>query len=168
MIKSNRNIEWRPIEEKDLPLVKEMYDYFIDHTVATFHTEHLSVEELKEFIPINHPLHPADFIVLDGEICGYCYLAPFKKRQAYNRTAEVTLYIVPKFHRQGLGSLTLQHIEGEAKKRGLKVLMGVITGNNMESVRLFRALGYEKCAHFKEVGEKFGKVQDVVIYQKLI
>ena len=30
-------------------------------------------------------------------LAGYCYLTFFKKRQAYNRTAEVTLYLIPEF-----------------------------------------------------------------------
>ncbi|MBP2132194.1 L-amino acid N-acyltransferase YncA [Methanomicrobium sp. W14] len=28
--------------------------------------------------------------------------------------------------------------------------------------------GYKKCAHLKNVGEKFGKVLDVIIYEKEI
>jgi phosphinothricin acetyltransferase len=36
----------------------------------------------------------------------------------------------------------------------------------VHSIKLFQKLGYEKCAHFKRVGEKWGRVIDVVFFQK--
>ena len=46
--------------------------------------------------------------------------------------------------------------------------MGIITAENESSVKLFERMGYEKCGHFKQVGEKFGRILDVVAYQKLL
>jgi len=47
-------------------------------------------------------------------------------------------------------------------------LLAIISGDNESSVQLFEKSGYEKCAHFKQVGEKFNKILDVVSYQKII
>ena len=104
----------------------------------------------------------------DGVICGYCYLSPYKKRQAYDRTAEITVYLKKEFTGRGIGRLALQRLEKEARPTFIKVLMGIITADNIQSIQLFIREGYEKCAHFKEVGEKFGKILDVVAFQKFI
>jgi phosphinothricin acetyltransferase len=56
----------------------------------------------------------------------------------------------------------------EAIQGYISVLIGMITGENVASIKLFKACGYEKCAHFKEVGQKFNKLLDVVAYQKII
>jgi L-amino acid N-acyltransferase YncA len=42
----------------------------------------------------------------------------------------------------------------------------VISGENNASIGLFSRMGYNKCAHLKEVGLKFGRKLDIVYYQK--
>jgi phosphinothricin acetyltransferase len=48
------------------------------------------------------------------------------------------------------------------------VLVGVITAENKQSVSLFEKCGFEKCAHYRKVGEKFNRLLDVVAYQKIL
>jgi phosphinothricin acetyltransferase len=55
-----------------------------------------------------------------------------------------------------------------AQTAGIHVLVGTLTAENAASVRLFEKAGYVKCAHLKNIGEKFGRILDVVIYQKEI
>ena len=97
---------------------------------------------------------------------GYCYLTRHKPRQAYDRTAEVTIYLKPGFQKKGIGRLALTHLENQARTVGLKNIIGGISGDNATSIALFEKAGFAKCAHYKNVGEKFGKILDVVAYQK--
>lgn len=162
------DLEWVDLRNSDLEIVKAIYDHYILHSTATFHTEKISLAELREVIPIGHPKYQSFLIRLAGEVCGYCYISQHKKRQAYDRAAEVTLYLKPECTSKGLGRRTLQHLEAIAFNNGIRVLIGVLTGDNTPSIRLFEKCGYEKCAHFKAVGEKFGKILDVVAYQKML
>lgn len=161
-------IVFTDLEEKDLAIVKEIYDYYILNTTATFHTAKITIDELKEFILIGHPKYKSLLIRCDGNVCGYCYFTWYKKRQAYDRTAEVTLYLKPEFHGKGIGRYVLNHLEKIALDSGIKNLLGIITGENSASIALFQKCGYTNCANFRQVGEKFGKLLDVVAYQKII
>ena len=161
-------IEFRKITEADLPEIKEIYDWYIAHSTATFHTEPIKISDLRDFIYINHPVYQSFLIHADKEIAGYCFLTYYKKRQAYDRTSEVTLYLKPEFHQKGIGRKAMAFLERCAKEVGLKNLMGIISGDNRSSINLFEKCGYTQCAHFKNVGEKFGRVLDVVAYQKEI
>jgi len=107
-------------------------------------------------------------ISLDDEPCGFCYYAQYKKRQAYDRTAEISLYLKPEYTGRGIGKEVLKHLEKVAKKNGISVLIGIISGDNENIIKLFEKCGYEKCAHYKQIGEKFNKILDVVSYQKII
>jgi phosphinothricin acetyltransferase len=69
---------------------------------------------------------------------------------------------------RGLGGRGAQFIEDVAKSNGIHVLVATICGENEASIRLFERNGYEKCAHFREVGKKFGRWLDVVAYQKIL
>lgn len=160
------NITFHPLEEKDLPMVKEIYDWYVKNSTATFHTEPISIPQLKEFIYVDHPLYKSYMIQADGEVAGYCFLTNYKKRQAYDRTAEVTIYLKNGLFRKGIGKAALHHLEEMAAENGLKNIIGVISGDNEASIALFEKAGFTKCAHYKNVGEKFNKILDVVSFQK--
>jgi phosphinothricin acetyltransferase len=162
------DIRFEDMKAQDLPSVKTIYDWYIENSTATFHTEPIGIDQLREFIHINHPLYLSYLIYLHEEVVGYCYLTHYKKRQAYNRTAEITIYLKPGYRRKGIGSIALNLLEKKAKEKGLKNLIGIITGENADSIALFVRCGYMKCAHFKNVGEKFNRILDVVAYQKEI
>lgn len=161
-------IHFEALEEKDLQQIKAIYDHYIKHSLSTFFTQSISVMELKETIFIDHPVYKSFLIYRDNELCGFCYITQYKKRQAYNRTAEFSIYLKPGFEGDGIGSVALKHLEEIAIRSGIKVLIGVITATNSASIALCEAMDYEKCAHFKQVGEKFGQVLDVVAYQMIL
>lgn len=160
------NITFTAITAGDLPRINKIYNWYIDNSTATFHTEPVRDEELLDFLYINHPRYKSYLIFQEEDLVGYCFLTAHKKRQAYDRTAEVTVYLDPHFCGRGVGRVALDYLEKNAGLVGLKNLVGVISGNNAESIRLFERSGYTKCAHFKNVGEKFGLILDVVAYQK--
>ena len=163
-----RNIKFSEITLPQLDLVKEIYDFYIINSTATYYINKLSTDELREFILIGHEKYKSYLIMTGEECCGFCYLSPYKNRQAYNRTAEISLYLKPEFTGQGLGKIVLEHLEEVAVNKGISVLIGVISGDNENSIKLFGRCGYDKCAHFKQIGEKFNMILDVVCYQKLL
>jgi L-amino acid N-acyltransferase YncA len=163
------NLKLIDLKESDFKLVKEVYDYYILNSTATFHTDLISIEELKSVILIAHPKYKSFLINYEGKTCGYCYISQYKKRQAYDRTAEITIYLKPEYFGKGIGKETLRLLEIVTKNnKEISVLIGIITGENQASIGLFEKCGFEKCAHFKKVGEKFNRLLDVVAYQKII
>lgn len=162
------DIQFREMTDEDLSEVKVIYDWYVKNSTATFHTEPIGVDELNEFIYINHSLYKSYMIEIGNKTAGYCFLTNYKKRQAYDRTAEVTIYLAPEHRKNGIGKTALAHLEMKAKEHGLKNLIGIITGDNGASIALFERSGFSKCAHFKNVGEKFNKILDVVAFQKEI
>ena len=162
-------LEFKPLAENDIPIVKEIYDYFVLNSTATFHTIPVSPDYLKEMIPVDHPKYRSYLIKVDNQICGYAYFAQYKNRPAYDRTAEVTIYLKQEYAGKGLGKAALQRLEEDMVKAGeIKVIIAVLSADNAASIKLFEKAGYERCAHFKQVGEKFGKILDVLVYQKII
>lgn len=162
------NIKLIDLMENDFNLVKEIYDYYILNSTVTFHKDLISIEELKNVILIAHPKYKSFLIDYEGKTCGYCYISQYKKRPAYDRTAEITIYLKPEYSGKGIGEETLNMLESVAKKNEICVLIAIIAGENQASIRLFEKCGYEQCAHFKKVGEKFDRLLDVVAYQKII
>ncbi|MGA3014911.1 MAG: GNAT family N-acetyltransferase, partial [Bacteroidales bacterium] len=113
------NITFKDITENDFDFVKEVYDYYIENTTSTYYTERLPVYQLKEFILVGHEKYRSLLIKSDNINCGFCYLSQYKKRQAYDRTAEVSLYLNPEFTGHGIGRIVLQHLEEIARQNGI-------------------------------------------------
>jgi phosphinothricin acetyltransferase len=161
-------IEFVDLVEAHLVIVKDIYNYYIENTTATYYTEKISINELKEFIPIQNNKYKSFLINIDNECCGFCYYSQYKKRQAYDRTAELSIYLKPEYTGKGIGKTAIDYLENVARQNGISVLIGIISGDNESSQKTFQKSGYEKCGHFKQIGEKFNKILDVVTYQKII
>jgi phosphinothricin acetyltransferase len=157
-----------PVQEHDFTVIKDIYNHYVLNTTATFHTSPVTEDYLKSEIKISHPRYGAFIINYKDDAAGYCYLSQYKKRQAYDRTAEITIYLKPQYTGKGIGSLALKRLEETAVMNGICVLIAVVSGDNGRSITLFERAGFERCAHFKKVGEKFGKILDVAAYQKII
>jgi len=157
------------MSEAYLPKVLEIYNYYIQNSTATFHIQPLSSEEMRKIVFFNNPKYQS-FVILDREqnINGYCILAPYKEREAYSITAEVTIYLEQNSTGKGIGSQALRFLENFARNNEFHSLISVICGENTASIKLFEKNGYTKRAHFKEIGKKFGRLLDVVEYQKLL
>ena len=162
------NFEWIDLKDSDYPAVKEIYDYYVVNTTVTFSTQKIPLAELKETIPAGHPKYKSFIIKNNDMVCGFCYLSQYKKRQAYDRTAEISVYLKPEFTGKGAGKQILEKMETVARANGIIVMVGIVTAENKQSVRLFEKCGFEKCAHYKKVGEKFNRILDVVAYQKIL
>jgi L-amino acid N-acyltransferase YncA len=143
-----------------------LYNYYVLNTTVTFQIKTASTEDLCSGLFIGHPRYKSIIIKCDDDICGYCFFTQYRKKEAYDNTAEVGIYLKPDYKGRGIGRQAISLIEQKARGSGIRVLLAFISGNNRESIGFFEKLGYEKCAHFRNVGEKFGKRLDVVAYEK--
>lgn len=161
-------VKFIEINEDYLPKVREIYNYYIKNTTASFHIQPLSLEEMRRIVFYNDPRFKTFVILIGEQLCGYCILARYKERDAYSITAEATLYLQPEFTRKGIGSSALKFLETQARRNGFHSIIGVVCGENTASIRLFEKNDYTKCAHYKEIGKKFGRFLDIVEFQKLL
>lgn len=165
----NRKLRFVEIEEEHLPLVLEVYSYYVQNTCNTFHASaEVTLEELKTFIPFKHSRYKG-YLFYEGEaLAGYGYFSYYKKRAAYDRTAEVSVYLKQGYTGHGNGNEALQFLENRARQSGIKVMIATISAINEGSVRFFTRAGYEVCGRLKEVGDKMGIILDVLLMQKML
>lgn len=160
--------EFFPVTPDDMETIISIYNHYVTNSTATFHSVPLTQKDLLEFLFVGHPKYPSFMIHEGGETAGYCFVTPFKKRQAYDRSAELSIYLKPEHTGKGIGPAALDTLEVAAKKAGIRVMVATICGENHASIRLVEKAGYTRCACLKNIGEKFGTVMDVVMYQKEI
>lgn len=159
----------RPIEPDDHALAAAVYNHYVEYSTATFQTEPLTPTEwAAEMLDGDPARHGAWAVERDGPFAGYVLVVPYKSRSGYRDTAEVTVYLAPGHTGRGLGRAALDHVDAHARAAGLHVLVAGVCTENAASVALFERHGYDRCAHFREVGSKFGRLLDVVYLQKVV
>lgn len=146
----------------------ELYNFYIATTTATFDHGQITPEEFRQRLFIGHEKYKTYIIRLDNDTVGFCFLTQFRKKAAYDRTAEIGLYLKPEFTGKGIGDDAVTFLEKVAVIKGIRVIIASISGENTASIKLFQKMGYEKCAHYKQVGEKFGRFVDVIDYENIL
>ena len=151
----------RNVNPEDAAQIAEIYNYYIKNTHQTFETEPLSADEMRERIDEISENYPYLVAEEDGEIYGYAFATQFKLRQAYEFSAEVSIYVKANAKQKGIGTQLYDRLFEELKETDIHAIVAGISLPNDGSVRFHEKLGFTKVAHFREVGYKLGRWVDV-------
>ena len=162
------NITFEDLKEEDLDEIVEIYNYYILNTTVIFFKKPFSKEEMKRLLYFDNAKYKTFVIKSLNKLCGYVVLGQYKKREAYDETAEISIYLKDDYMGKGIGDFAIKFIENYAKEQKMHTLIASICAENAKSIKLFEKNGFVKCAHYREIGKKFGKLLDVVDYQKII
>ncbi|RAP77993.1 GNAT family N-acetyltransferase [Paenibacillus montanisoli] len=163
-----RDLTFEAYTEPFLEDVRRTYNYFVEHTTVSFDMNPYSPEQIKQLIEPLAEMYRSYVVKLDGQYAGYALLTQHKKRPAFNVTAEVTIYLEPSFTGQGIGREAITFIESVARELNFHSLVATICTENESSMALFRKLGYEQVACYKEIAYKFDRWLDLASFQKIL
>ncbi len=151
----------RKASTTDAPAICGIYNHYIANTAITFETEPLTIEQMETRIADISAYFPYLVYEMDGLVVGYCYANTWKSRCAYLHTLETTIYIHPDYVGRGIGRKLMHSLLEGLNDIPAHALIAGISLPNEASVKLHESVGFEKVAHFKQVGWKFDRWIDV-------
>jgi phosphinothricin acetyltransferase len=157
----------RKAEEKDLSEIMEIYNKEIREGTATFDTVEKTTNDMKKWFRDHGSKNPIVVAEDNSNIVGWAALSKYSNRCAYSITAELSLYIKEDCQGQGIGSKLMESILNEGEKAGLHTAIARISEGNENSIYVHKKFGFEHVGIYKEVGEKFGRLIDVYLMQKI-
>lgn len=159
----------RKAELSDAGAIAGIYNRYIANSTATFETEPLTEEEMRERIASVYGHFPYFvYETQENRIAGYCYAHRWKEKAAYGRTLEATVYLAQEYTGKGIGRMLMEKLIRECRKDGYHALIACITEDNDASCALYSKLGFRQVSHFPEVGLKFGRLLGVKDYELLL
>ena len=163
-------MEIRVARREDLQQLLDIYNYEVVHGVATLDLQPKSLEEWGQWFDAhnirNHPLLVAEQA---GRVAGYASLSPYRSKEAYRSTVELSIYIGPGFRRQGVATALMEAILREARQDPeTHTVVSVITDGNEASRKLHEKFGFTYCGAIREVGMKFGAYQDILNFSLIV
>lgn len=100
-----------------------------------------------------------------GELLGFASYGVFRAWPAYKYSVEHSVYVASASRGQGIGKRLLQSLIHEASSQGFHVLVGGIDSQNSVSIGLHESLGFERIGTVRQVGFKFNRWLDLILYQ---
>ena len=151
----------------DAAAIAAIYNHYVLTTTISFEEHAASAADFHARMGAVHAAGlPWLVAVVDGAVAGYAYATPWRVRSAYRFSVESSVYVSHQTPRRGLGrALYLELIE-RLRAAGRHLIIGGIALPNDASVALHEGMGFEKVAHFSEVGRKFDRWVDVGYWQR--
>ncbi|WP_343642483.1 N-acetyltransferase family protein [Roseateles sp.] len=158
----------RPSLEGDIAAIQQIYEHAVLHGTGTFETDVPDRAEMArrrtEVLSRSLPYLVAE---RDGQVLGFAYANYFRPRLAYRYFVEDSIYLSPQAQGQGVGRLLLAELIARCEAAGARQMVAVIgDSQNLGSIGVHRAQGFEDIGVMKAAGWKFGKWLDVVLMQR--
>lgn len=169
-----RDIVVRPSTEYDVPAMLSIYTYHVGRGVGDLGPEPPPAEPLhdddikrrrKNMLRRRLPHLAAE---RDGVIVGYAYAVPFRKRPAYRYAVKHSIYVHPGHVGTGIGRQLLPALIEACASAGYRQMFAYIDAENVASLSLHEAHGFQRAGLLQGVGYKYGKWTDSVLMQRAI
>ncbi|MBN2860697.1 MAG: N-acetyltransferase [Sphaerochaetaceae bacterium] len=161
---------YRYAEERDLPALTEIYNYYILNSTATFDVNPVSIEQRRIWFSHYAPDSRYKLIVAEHEeqIIGYTSTSKFREKEAYAQSVESSIYIHPEHQKKGLGAALYARLFEALKDTDVHRVFACITLPNEASIALHTRFGFQQVGRFSEAGYKFGEYRDVLWMEKAL
>ena len=158
----------RNVVESDAAVICDIYNHYVANTIITFEQEPVSISEMRSRIRETAAQYP--WLVSDSGqgLVAYAYASRWRSRAAYDQTVETTVYVRSDAIGSGIGLPLYMTLLDELRRRSVHAAVGCIALPNPGSVAFHEKCGFQKVAHFPQVGRKFDQWVDVGFWQVLL
>jgi phosphinothricin acetyltransferase len=156
----------RDATAEDAAALLAIYRPFVTDTPVSFELEPPTLEEFLQRIAGAQSKWAWLVAERSGKVAGYAYASSFRQRAAYQWSIEVSAYVAPASHGQGVGRALYEELLRIMVAKGYCTAYAGITLPNDASVRFHQALGFVEVGVFRRAGRKFGNWHDVSWWQR--
>lgn len=151
----------------DLPAVKEIYNYAVLNTTATYDINQRDDKYFADMLSEHTGKYLLAVYEDNGDIIGYVALSQFSRRDAYDITAELSVYVKADCQNKHIGTQLMEYALSYAQTENrFLTIVSLITSDNEHSIYLHKKFGFEFGGKIKNAGFKFDRFLGVDIYYK--
>ncbi len=169
MLQQPLTITVRPSTEADVAAMIAIYSYHVQYGLGDYPSEPPAQDDLKRrrksMLKRNLPHLVADHV---GQVVGYAFAVPFRKRPAYRYAVKHSIYVHQDHLHAGIGRQLLPVLIEACANAGYRQMISYIDGENIPSLHLHELFGFERVGLLPSIGFKFGHWTDTVLMQRAL
>jgi phosphinothricin acetyltransferase len=158
----------RSADISDAAGIRNIYNQYVINTTITFEENPVSIVEMESRIKNTIQVYPWLVYEENGKILGYTYAHKWRERSAYRYSVETGIYLDSAYVGKGIGTGLKRELLKVLKEKSIHTVICGIALPNEASIALCEKFGFEKVAHFKNVGFKMNKWIDVGYWQLIL
>jgi L-amino acid N-acyltransferase YncA len=156
---------YRDATISDLQRIVDIYNTIVAGRMVTADEVEVTVEDRLAWFQAHNPTTRPLLVIEneDREIFAWVSFQSFYGRSAYNKTAEISIYIDPAYRGKGLGKRILEDMKIQAPQFDIETILAFIFQHNVPSMQLFQKHGFEIYGILPDVAELDGIKRSLVI-----
>lgn len=150
---------------EDLPQLTDIYNHYVLNAHTTFDVRPFSVEQRVPWFRDHSDSHRHRLVIAEdseGRILGYAGTGPFRSKEAYETTVEITIACRLDATGKRIGTQLYGELFPLLSEEDVHCIVAGIAQPNPASNALHERFGFKPVGTFPEVGRKFGKYWDVL------
>jgi phosphinothricin acetyltransferase len=157
----------RDAREEDLAGILVIYNDVIATSTAIYTEAASTLDDRRAWWQARVALgYPVLVATDETGIVGFATFGDFRAWPGYRYTVEHSVHVRADRRAHGVGRRLMDALLPRASALGKHVMIAGVDADNAGSLRFHERLGFERVAHFKEVGFKFDRWLDLVFLQR--
>jgi L-amino acid N-acyltransferase len=162
-------MEIRDAGVDDLPGLLAIYNEVIATSTAIYTEQPATLDDRVTWwnarIAQGYPV----LVATDGTgVIGFASFGDFRAWPGYRFTVEHSVHVRADRRGGGVGTALMRVLLARATVLGKHVMIAGVDADNQASLQFHERLGFQRVAHFSQVGFKFGRWLDLVFLQRLL
>lgn len=165
----------RDVRAADIPGIQAIYAWYVERTAITYECAAPDEAEFRRRVAEVTARYPWLVAEQDGRVAGFAYAHRFVDREAYDWTAETTIYVSPDARKRGVGAALYTALEKALARMGVLNLYAKVAWPDREDEYLTRNSaqfhahwGYREVGRLTRCGYKFGRWYSLSLMEKMI
>ncbi|HXY42614.1 MAG TPA: GNAT family N-acetyltransferase [Acidimicrobiales bacterium] len=154
--------------ESDSEAIRLIYNTEVLTSTATLDLVPRSPSDQAAWMSAHSGVYPVLVADAEGVVAGFSSLSAYRPRPGYATAVEDSVYVAEGYRGRGVGRLLLNGAVEAAVSHGFHSVIGRIVTEQMASIALHKACGFEIIGIEREVGRKFGRWLDVALAQRML
>jgi L-amino acid N-acyltransferase YncA len=153
----------RPMKPADAAQVLAVYQAGLDTGQASFET---AAPDWEAFDAAKLPGHRFTATDANGRVLGWIAVSPVSARRVYAGVVEHSVYVLPGYHRRGIGAALLRALIASTEAAGIWTIQSSIFPENTASVRLHEQAGFRVVGTRERIARHHDRWRDTVLIER--